>query len=1148
MDRILSIILDKLNLFTGKMKCFEGGKKRLLLPSSFLSIGLAIILSIIWNITGYAQVHSSTIIRMRTLDSEKTGLRIPTGLAFSSKSSQFYIITGSDSEISLTGVTEINKLTPFERRGGTARISGQIWNPINVAFDDKYGRLLFLQDPDNELVEIREGSDGNLELQTLFRNDGKRFGFLYPQGMTVDSEIGILYILDALGPKIIRVEPGSDGSLSRAIISEIKILPGGMGNPRGLAIDPGTGHFYIACPDEQMLFEITQNGRIIRSLDLAPFKLGNIQGMVFAPSGDQTDDPLYSNLYLADSISGEIQEFSLNEPANMSLMPGSFSSSLLRNINLAAISPPSPDPSGLTYLSMSNTLLITDGEVEEKVSGITHFAGANLWEITLNGSPIRTANISPVAPTNVPMTDEPNGITWNPYNGHFYITDDNAYKIFDLNPGIDGLVGNIDDTWTSFDTLALGIGDPEGIAYDSWHNQLFVVDGTNREIYQFTLTGGLIAHFDVAMYGVIDPESVEFNPDTGTLFVLSSTSNPIIIETTTTGTLVQSIDISAINAQAPAGLAYAPASDGSGTKHFYIVDRGIDNNSDPNIIDGKLYEISAPSIGQPTATNTPSMTATGIFTPTATRTFTMTPAPSFTPTSTSAPTKTSTGTFTATSTFTPIVANSPTMTATLTQTSTITPTPTNSPTVIGTPDPAGFPSTGIIDTFNRTDGALGTNWAGDQSSYKITGNQLAVVSNGMIFSTTPLFGADQEAYVTFVNIDPMATNLDLLLKSQTTTKESYLEVWYSPVKKIIKIATYTSTQGYIIYGANIPVTFSNGDQLGVRANADGKVNIYKNGILLGVRDVSAWTNYPSGGYIGILSWGGTPNTRYDNFGGGNIITIPPTTTATSFSSPTLSPTRTNTPSPTVTSTYTPSISKTPTLIGTSTFTPTSLNSPTMTSTVAYTPTMTSTVTQTPTITKVVTFTPTMTPTVTVIPTRTNTATPTSGNTGFLSPAANASQTGGDGNGFEVGAGSTYVNDGLFAVDNNSGTSTSTSCTNAGKDKHRFYNYNISIPVSAIIKGIEIRLDAKADSTSGSPKICVQLSWDGGTSWTSAKSTVGLTTVEASYILGGGVDNWGHVWTAGQLGNTTFRVRVIDVASSTGRDFSLDWVAVQVTYQ
>jgi hypothetical protein len=32
-----------------------------------------------------------------------------------------------------------------------------------------------------------------------------------------------------------------------------------------------------------------------------------------------------------------------------------------------------------------------------------------------------------------------------------------------------------------------------------------------------------------------------------------------------------------------------------------------------------------------------------------------------------------------------------------------------------------------------------------------------------------------------------------------------------------------------------------------------------------------------------------------------------------------------------------------------------------------------------------------------------------------------------------------------------------------------------------------------------------------------------------------------------LSDLNFRVRVIDVSSSTSRDFSLDWVAVRVTY-
>jgi hypothetical protein len=171
-------------------------------------------------------------------------------------------------------------------------------------------------------------------------------------------------------------------------------------------------------------------------------------------------------------------------------------------------------------------------------------------------------------------------------------------------------------------------------------------------------------------------------------------------------------------------------------------------------------------------------------------------------------------------------------------------------------------------------------------------------------------------------------------------------------------------------------------------------------------------------------------------------------------------------------------------------------------------------------------------------------------TGFRNPTANAPVTSsaGDNNGFQTSPANAHADDGLFAVDTNSGTGTSTSCTSSKKDKHIFYNYNFSLPNGAAIRGMEVRLDAKVDSTSGSPKLCVQLSWNGGASWTTAKSTPKLTTSEATYFLGSASDLWGRTWALGDFANTSSRVRVISVASSTSRDFSLDWVAVRVTYQ
>jgi hypothetical protein len=170
-------------------------------------------------------------------------------------------------------------------------------------------------------------------------------------------------------------------------------------------------------------------------------------------------------------------------------------------------------------------------------------------------------------------------------------------------------------------------------------------------------------------------------------------------------------------------------------------------------------------------------------------------------------------------------------------------------------------------------------------------------------------------------------------------------------------------------------------------------------------------------------------------------------------------------------------------------------------------------------------------------------------TGFLPPTAQAAVTSGagDNNGYESGPTNAFADGGSVATDLNSGSNKNTSCTNSGKDKHLFYNYNFNIP-SGTVQGIEVRLDARADATSGAPKICVEISWNGGASWTAVKSTPTLTTSEATYILGGTADTWGRTWALGDFSNANFRVRVTDVASNNSRDFYLDYIAVNVTYQ
>jgi hypothetical protein len=115
----------------------------------------------------------------------------------------------------------------------------------------------------------------------------------------------------------------------------------------------------------------------------------------------------------------------------------------------------SPDPAGITYLPSSDTLLISDSEINEMPA---LFTGANLFETTLFGRLLDRFSTMRFP------SDEPSGVAFNPSNGHLFFADDNARRIFELDPGRDGLYDTKDDVVTSFDTRAFFGFDPEGIA------------------------------------------------------------------------------------------------------------------------------------------------------------------------------------------------------------------------------------------------------------------------------------------------------------------------------------------------------------------------------------------------------------------------------------------------------------------------------------------------------------------------------------------------------------------------------------------------------------------------------------------------------------------------------------------------------------
>lgn len=170
-------------------------------------------------------------------------------------------------------------------------------------------------------------------------------------------------------------------------------------------------------------------------------------------------------------------------------------------------------------------------------------------------------------------------------------------------------------------------------------------------------------------------------------------------------------------------------------------------------------------------------------------------------------------------------------------------------------------------------------------------------------------------------------------------------------------------------------------------------------------------------------------------------------------------------------------------------------------------------------------------------------------TAVMGCTANAAVAGmGDGDGYELNPGNACASDGAVATDANSGTNNATSCSNAGKDKHDFWGYDFGLPASVTsVDGITITAIAGTSTTSAGTGICIQVSGDGGATWSAAQSVSFGGSALATYSFGGATDVWGKTWSPSALGTSSFRIRVSDIGSTTSKTFVLDFVGASVTY-
>lgn len=978
-----------------------------------------------------AQQVVDAVTEIRVIDLDEMGIGSPAGFVFDPARMEFVLVgenlkDGQDSARS-TAFSSVD----FYRKNinSTQSLEFGEHSFSTVAFDPET-RTVYLFDGTNKRISRSQWING--KWQILQAKEISELAVTDVSGIAFDTDADELIILDPSAGELIRLPSARlNGPFSG--ITRRKISGLNLNNIEGMAIRPETGELFLLSTSPDRLVKLSSDLHVEKIWDLSPLNLKQPKGILFAPTGDPTDDPMAIDLIILDAgysgyanarTGAKIIEVSL-DAITVEALPLTSPAVIVKTTLISNWSPPSPDPAGIAYWPSEGKLLVSDSEVDE----MTIYAGANVYYSSFSGTLQGTC-------TTLPFSDEPTGVAVNPTNGHIFFSDDNAQRIWEINLGADGVYCSADDSVSYFKTSDFSSYDPEGVAYGQ--GKLLIADGTANEVYIVSpgkdgLFNGVspsgddqVSSFNTSAY-LTDPEGIEYNPYAGTINLVGNTGAQAIVELSFTGDFVNAFDLSTLGSIPRSGLAYAPASDGSGKYHFYMVSRGVDNGADPKENDGKLFEIDTL---QTYITQTPTL---GIsLTPTITSTITPTLVRSLTPTLTGTitPTKTNSVTPTVTVTGTPLPNTAPRVEAGANQ---------------GVVFPAGINLAGSItdDGLPNPPGVVTTLWSklsgpgevifGDASATVTTANftqygtyqlQLTATDGSLSASDTVIIVVMEVGKVSSLdvrisasyddaeetaagNINRTSSDLELVLdKDLQTVGLRFLNVTL-PRNVVITSAiiqfkaskTNSEITALNFFGeANSnPATFTTSKfNISSRVKTDSVVvwspsawtligetgiNQRSSDLSTIIQEIIARPDWAIGNPMSFIVTGSgkrvAKSFNGDNAGAPSLhIEFMPS--GSQISTPTLTPTNTLTPSSTPTLTFTPTPSKTSTGTATQTNTPTSTQASTATPTSSSTNTLTPTATKTSTATSTSTvngstFTPTITPTATPTPTRTSTS-------------------------------------------------------------------------------------------------------------------------------------------------------------------------------
>lgn len=349
--------------------------------------------------------------------------------------------------------------------------------------------------------------------------------------------------------------------------------------------------------EDVVLTYSTMNGTAVAGSDF----VGVSHSQVVIPAGSISATVLIN--VLGDNVAEAVESFTLQlesavgvtsgtalaisgATANGSIEP--LGPQVVASTDMAALG--STDPSGIAYVPGMG-FFVTDSEVEES----PFFRTTNLWNLQPDGTLVQSFSL-------LNFTDEPTGLAFDPSTGRLYLSDDDQYKIFWVDPA-----NPTAKLGESADTRLVNIVDPEDVAVNPNNGHLFIVNGTGNSS-QGGPYGAAIVETNAevtTVYNVIqlpaeitDPEALAYDATNDVFYVGGGFSSKIwVIDHS--GNTLQVLDVLSgyrhetnNTAAGVKDLVLAPSSDPNddpGILNLYVADYGASHVSDGRMLEIDLH-------------------------------------------------------------------------------------------------------------------------------------------------------------------------------------------------------------------------------------------------------------------------------------------------------------------------------------------------------------------------------------------------------------------------------------------------------------------------------------------------------------------------------------------------------------------------------